>query len=426
MTAGLALSTVQTSLTLPLLRKLRWTAVAGQATAVTLTVAALKIPLPVGPIAACIAFTAVTNLWLHRIRPGNGERPGQLATILAADVALLTLLLHYTGGAHNPFTSFFLVHVALAAVALPPGLTFALVAECAAGYGALFFGDSLLPRPGDAVCGIGPNLPLSIHLKGMLVSFILTAAAIALFVGRLQAAWRRGEAALALTRARAAENERFAAVATLAAGAAHELGTPLGTIGIAASELTRAAARHPEDTELCEDAQLIREEVRRCRQILDRLGNPAVDPPEPLRIQDILTEVTSRFDPAPIHVAPPSSGDRLVAPRQALVQALTSLVKNALDASPPNQPVRIESRCTPGQVEFSIIDHGIGLSLEARTHAGEPFFTTKPPGHGMGLGLFLVRLLAQRLGGDFALVSQPEGGVRAILRLPRSPGALHA
>jgi two-component system sensor histidine kinase RegB len=108
----------------------------------------------------------------------------------------------------------------------------------------------------------------------------------------------------------------------------------------------------------------------------------------------------------------------MVAPRQALVQALASLVKNGLDASLPVARVVLETVRTEDRMEFHVIDQGGGLTEEARLHAGEPFFTTKPPGSGVGLGLFLVRLLSQRMGGDFELLPQPAGGTRAVLRVP--------
>ena len=413
-------------LTLPLLRRLRWTAVVGQAAAVGVTVWLLRIPLPLLPVALCLGVTILTNLGLHRLSPGQGERPEQLTAVLALDVALLTVLLYFTGGPHNPFTSFYLVHVALAAVALQLKPALLISAECCLGYATLFLGQAILPRPGDAICGVGPNLPLSLHLKGMLVAFVLTAACIAGFVGRLQQAWRRGEAELAAARLIAAQNDRFAALATLAGGAAHELGTPLGTIGIAASELTRAAARHPEDAELAEDAHLIVEEVQRCRLILNRLANPAGDPPEALSLGDVLKEVGSRFERAPLVIQPAPSIAHLVAPRQALIQALSSLVKNALDASPEGGSVHLTTLWNDPIVEFQVMDQGCGLSSEVFKHAGEPFYTTKPPGKGVGLGLFLVRLLAQRLGGDFTLRPQMAGGALAVLRLPRVPPGVSA
>lgn len=416
---ALGLDTVRT---LPWLIRLRWTAVLGQGLTVLGTVWWLRIPLPLGPIVACIAVTALSNVALMWVSVRWSERPGFLAAVMAADVLLLTVLLHQAGGPHNPFTSFYMVHVALAAVALPWPLALGVAAFCALGFAALFLGLPAVPRPGDAVCGIGPNLPLSLHLRGMLVAFLLTAGCVVAFAGRLQAALRRGRKALAQAQAESERHERFAGLATLAAGAAHELGSPLGTIQIAAAELARAATRHPEDSELAEDAGLIREEVTRCRMILDRLACQAEDPAETLNLQEVFAEVCGRFDSRSVDFCSAHVPEQFVAPRRALVQALSSLVKNGLDASAAPGRVRLEAVGRDGALEFAVTDQGAGLSADAWRHAGEPFFTTKPPGSGVGLGLFLVRLLSQRMGGNFELTPLPEGGTRAVLRVPLHSG----
>lgn len=413
---------------LPWLRGLRWSAVAGQGLCVLLVSEHLQIPLPLKPVFALIGLTALTNLALHLVPSRHAKSPGGIAAVLLFDVLSLTALLHLTGGPHNPFSSFYLVHVAIAAVALPTAWTVGVGVACCAGFASLFLGyrDPLpgtdvrhLPIVGETICGVGPQMSVALHLQGMLASFALTAAAIVTFAGRLQNALRRREAELARANALAAQSDRFAALATLAGGAAHELGTPLGTIGIAAAELARAARRHPDDTDLAEDADLIREEVARCRAILDRLANQAGDPAETLALPEVLGEVRARFAQERLVVQDDSETATLVAPRQALVQALVSLVKNAFDASPPGRAVELTATRADHRIEFHVTDRGSGLDEAARRHAGEPFFTTKPPGRGVGLGLYLVRLLAQRLGGEFDLAPQHGGGTRAVLRLPR-------
>ena len=224
---------------------------------------------------------------------------------------------------------------------------------------------------------------------------------------------------MARARTVAAENERFAAMATWAAGAAHEVGTPLGTIAIAAAELVRNARQSSVPAEIQEDADLIREEAARCRGILDRLQDQAGDAARPLAVVDVLDGVAGRFPGGRVRMAVPSGDGSLQAPPEALGQALASLVKNALDASAPDGAVELGAEVDAEAVQFVVRDRGQGLDESARQHAGEPFFTTKPPGQGMGLGLFLVRLLARRLAGDFRLVSREGGGTEAVLRLPR-------
>ena len=406
-------------LTLPWLRQLRWSAVVGQTATVLIVTWGLRVPLPLVPVFFCIVLTALTNVVLHLVPDGRGESPAALAGVLVADVLLLTALLHFTGGPHNPFSSFYLVHVALAAVALPPRWTGLVAGLCCAGFGLLFLGHQVLPRPGDAVCGVGPNLPLAVHLRGMLVAFVLTAGGIVFFAGRLQGALRSRERELARARERAKEQERFAALATLAAGAAHELGTPLGTIALAAGELVRVARSLPEVPDLADDAGLIREEVVRCRAILDRLQDQSGDPPCPIGFAELVAELGRRF-PGRVDFSVPSASTTVLAPGQALRQALVSLVQNALDAGPPDAMVRVQMTGAGGGVRFVVTDTGTGLTPEARSHAGEPFFTTKPPGRGTGLGLFLVRLLAERLGGSFRLEPAGTRGCRAVLEFPQA------
>jgi two-component system sensor histidine kinase RegB len=136
----------------------------------------------------------------------------------------------------------------------------------------------------------------------------------------------------------------------------------------------------------------------------------------------VLTELRQRFAGLPLEIDAASAPEKVPAPPEALAQALASLVRNALDASVDVGPTRVlvslSVRRSGPWVEFEVVDRGSGLAPEARVHAGEPFFTTKPTGQGMGLGLFLVKLLAGRLNGQFELLPGVGGGTRALLRLP--------
>lgn len=338
---------------------------------------------------------------------------------MATDVVVLTGLLALTGGSGNPFASFYLVHATMAALVLPVRGTWMIWALCSAGYGSLFLLRHICLRLGQNWCG--PAMNYDLHLHGMLVAFMLTGAAIAYFVGRILGALRERELELALAHAREAQNERLAAVATLAASAAHELSSPLGTIFIAAGEMARQARTSPAQHDLAEDAELIREEVARCRGILDRLQQTADDSPRSISMADLEAELRAKFPAysSRLNVQVEQGLLAVFAPPQGLVQSLAVLLKNSFDASEDGAPVKLEIRRAGVQVEFTVRDRGIGLDEAARLHAGEPFFTTKPAGQGMGLGLFLVRLFAQRLGGRFELVSEREGGTAASLFLPQ-------
>src|SRR5262249_58092244 len=108
-----------------------------------------------------------------------------------------------------------------------------------------------------------------------------------------------------------------------------------------------------------------------------------------------------------------------VIPVRAAVEALSALVKNALDASPNGEPVVLTAfRSDQGRVRLLVRDEGIGMTLEVLERVAEPFFTTKPAGQGMGLGAFLAYLFAQTIGGQLSFESSPGRGCTAMLELP--------
>lgn len=405
---------------LPWLRLLRWTAVAGQSCTLAWVSWGLGIRLPIGALALCLGILGLTNAVLHAVPEHWGERVWFVALCLGFDVMQLTGLLHLTGGPHNPFSAFYLAHVALAAAVLPPAWAAGIAGISCAGFGILFLGAGLLPLPADPVCGIGPGMPIELHLRGMLVAFVLTTAAIVFLTARLQQALRRRDAELAAARSAAVRDERFVALATLAAGAAHELGTPLGTITIAAGELARAAKHLPDHPEIAGDAALIQEEAARCRSILDRLESHSDDAPRALDIGDVFHLLRERY-PGGLELDAAAGVGTVYAPPEALSMALLALIKNGFDASPDGAVIRCSVTRDVRGVCFKVRDEGTGLAAGALSHAGEPFFTTKPQGQGTGLGLFLVKLFADRLGGEFRLESAEPHGTIAILILPVAP-----
>jgi two-component system sensor histidine kinase RegB len=412
------------AITLGWIVRLRWGAVIGQA--VTVAVASLLgLALPIVPLAAIIAWNALSNVALARWLRASARAPspGFVAAVLAVDTLSLCALLYYSGGPSNPFSVLFLVQITLAALVLGMRYAALIVALSTAAYAFLFFDN--VPLAGMEHMHHAGSSAFTLHLQGMFVAFALAALLIAYFVTRLAGALREREAQLAEAQRLAAANEKLASLSTLAAGAAHELGTPLATIAVASKELERAAQSMPAAEALREDARLIRHEVDRCRDIVQqmsaRAGGALGEAPEPVDVATIVTELRRRLDDArAARLDVRTSGAPSVRmPWRGLVQALASLVKNALDASEGSAaPVVLSIEADGAKVRFVVADRGSGIAPEQLARVGEPFFTTKAPGAGMGLGVFLARAFADRLGGGLTLTSTRGDGTRAVLEIP--------
>jgi two-component system sensor histidine kinase RegB len=265
------------------------------------------------------------------------------------------------------------------------------------------------------------------HLFTMWFAGAGVAELVAHYVARARAALARQQTQVDEARERASRSERLASLTTLAAGAAHELSTPLATIAVAARELDRNAARVAQPdavgSALRDDARLIRSELDRCQAILDGMSGRAgaglpttLEPLAPPAIagllQGRLTE--TRRQQLDVEILPEAPVP--AATGAEMVQAISSLLKNAFDASSDRDRVLLRFGARDGMARIEVRDRGVGMPREAQLRAGEPFFTTKETGKGLGLGLFLVRTFAERSGGtlDFDV----REGTTAILEIP--------
>ena len=214
---------------------LRGIAIAGQIAAVAAAHYWLEMELPFAPMAAAIAFLCVLNLatWLRLRRPWP-VTDAEFFVQLLADVAALTVLLYYGGGSTNPFVSLYLLPLTIAAITLPWGYAWAMAAATVACYSALMFYNVPLPH-NHGEHGAEFNL----HVMGMWLTFTLSALLIAWFVVRMNASIRERDQLLERSRIESLRNEQIIALGTLAAGAAHELGTPLSTMAVVGNELQR-------------------------------------------------------------------------------------------------------------------------------------------------------------------------------------------
>ena len=401
------------------LARLRWAEIAGQAATVLVGQFLLDGALPITALLAVISVGLISNIAIElyffgerrgRV-PGRSVHEWQIAFVMMLDVAILTGLLYLTGGPHNPFGLLFVVQIALATVLLRAKWAWLLTGLSFVGFGILLLTHMPLAIPEDN------------RAAGSWVALGVASAFVVHFVLRITGALAEREAELTQARGLAARQERLASLATMAAGAAHELSTPLGTVALAAKELERALIKA--DPVLAADARLIREQVGRCRTILEQMAQGAGTVGEsvaPCTVGELLEETLVGIRESPtVHRDLPSELAKapLRLPPRAVSQALRSLVTNAQDASPPNAAVVVALREERDTLSLTIRDRGAGMPSDVLARIGEPFFTTKAPGRGMGLGLFLARAVIEGVGGTLQIDSTAGGGTEVRVTLPK-------
>jgi two-component system sensor histidine kinase RegB len=404
--------------------KLRWWAILGQMATVVVVLGLEIIHLNVPALGALFALETLANMGLELwIRQTAVVRERVVASVMLLDAAMLTLLLAFTGGYSNPFSILYLVNVALAAMLLRPVWAWTLLGASLALFGSLFALDGLKAR-GIALSDYDHMELMKLHLRGMWAAFVIAAAFIVHIVGRVTRELAARERELAAERSLSHRKDKVASLATLAAGAAHELSTPLATIAVVTRELERALdGSAPSGAQ--EDLALIRVQLGRCQDILHQMsahaGEHVGEPFVPLTLsawaEQALAGLPDR-DRVKVLADGDTESHRIQGPPRALARALRSLLKNAVQASPPGSPVQLWLGADDEEVRAEVLDVGSGMPHAVLNRAGEPFFTTKGPGEGMGLGLFLARTLAEQLGGHLDLDSVPGKGTRARLRFP--------
>jgi two-component system sensor histidine kinase RegB len=369
------------------------------------------------PIAVpVIALVIVYNAILHRRSLVARSSQREVALGVALDLLAIGAILAASGGAANPFSAVFFVHVALAASLLPARTTFALAGLAVCTFAALF------ALPSGACCPSHPaNGAFSNHLYGMWAAFVLASGLVAYFLTRVRRALDERGREIARLRRRAEESARFASLGTLAAGTAHELATPLGTIAVLAGEIGDASP-----SESREHAQAISAQVSRCRDILTRMQAGAQSSRAPARtpvgaaVADAVAawrkahpddEVTLALR-APEGASVPLSAEEIAAALSAILDNAAHAIHAAKTADPA---IRVEVACEADAILVRVDDAGTGVARELEGRLGEPFLTTKEPGEGMGLGLYLVRTLLAQVGGRLDVSPRAPRGTRVTL-----------
>ncbi|WP_445157588.1 ATP-binding protein [Halomonas sp. E14] len=397
---------------LTIIRGITWM---GFLAAVIIGIEWLDFQLEVLPVIGVIASMGLLNLFTWwRLDRQWAVRHSEYVVHLLADIAALTVLFYFTGGSTNPFINYYLVPVTIAAATLPWRHAWFIASAAMAAYTLLM----LDYRPVPQLDHHGGDVNL--HVVGMWLNFALSAGLVAYFIVKMANALRSREQALSQTREAALRNEQIVAVATQAAGTAHELGTPLSTMAVLLSDMREDAHGN---AQLVKDIDLLRQQVDVCKTRLRDLVRSAerqrLSNPEACDARDWLTGVIQRWlvlRPDVSHVVDIASqqGTPWLKVDATLDQAITNLLNNAADANPDNIQIRLDWNAE--EVVIDIRDHGPGVALEIADRLGETFVSTKSKG--LGIGLFLTHATINRFGGVVSLYNHPDGGTLTEVILP--------
>ena len=410
-------------------KRLRWFAVV---VAAIITLAAqfgFGFALPWPLLIALLIFVLLGNLALYSLKDVCDRHPQwTLMSLLVLDLIVFTTLLYFTGGAHNPFTIFYLLFVTVAIFLLPSFGGWIMVAASTLAFSLLFTSRHELVHE---AMNHGAHGMMSNHLQGMVIALFVTASGIVFFVSSVSRDHRRRKEVLEQMSQKIQEAQRMSGLANLAASIAHEMATPLGTIAIVSRDLAQQTCEGDRNQQCKADARLIREEVDRCREVLlklgERTGETGEEPCEVIRPALLRAELPLFLQKA--------YADRIVwkcekdlpalwLPPHGFFSALSVLVKNAFEASHPDQEVEIAWRHSAARGStLTVSDQGEGIPEEQVRQLGTPFFTTKAPGTGMGLGLFLTRTFCEKYGGSLGFDSVPGKGTSARMFFPASAHA---
>src|SRR5690348_2582358 len=361
------------------LSNLRWMAIAGQSAALFVVYFGLSYRLPLLYCVVAIGASALLNILLAVRYPASHRlNSWQAALYLGFDIVQLAALLYLTGGVENPFALMFVAPVVIAAATLDLANTLLLGLLAFVLVTFITLVHKPLPWPVGSVLEIPP-----LYLAGIWASLVIGIGFTSIYAWRMASEAARMSAGLAATQLALSREHRLAALGALATAAAHELGTPLGTIAVVSRELERAL---PKGSSESEDAKLVREQAERCRAILARLANPEetmLGATAKLPLGAFLDDLASDFrdddgKTIEIDIAPANRGEPQpqvwCAPE--LLHGLGNIVENATDFA--GSRVRIEANWDAARLGIVVEDDGPGFAPEIFEQIGEPYITSRP------------------------------------------------
>lgn len=366
-----------------------------------------------------IIMVLINLISLLRCRHNRAVTDLEFASQLLVDVIGWAGLMYVSGGANNPFISYLLVPLVIAAAMLPWLYTWLVAGLSMLCYTLLLYQYQPFPLFAPSMSTQTHHMG-NVHILGMWFNFFVSAGLITYFVVRMAATLRQAQESASKRREDTLRNEQIMAVATLAAGTAHEFGTPLATLTLLAEEELETAQTHSSSAK---NLQLMQSQINHCKAILSRLSQTAqlssADNREPHEAYSWLEQRVQRWAvrrPAIRYQCQWQGSD--TPPRiyvdPTLAQAFENLLDNAANADARQLSVTMTQ--TPQALRITIVDDGTGIDPQQLANLGKPILQSRK--EGLGLGLLLSHATVERYGGRIELSHVDPKGTQAVLSLP--------
>lgn len=418
------------SISLRNLALIRWVAVIGQAVTLLVVYYGLGFDLPIKSALAVVAASAVLNTFVSlplRVGARLGER--EAALYLAYDILQLGVLLFLTGGLQNPFAVLMLAPVTVSATILSRFSVIGLSTLTIVAISVLAVLHLPLPSHGAILIDLPP-----FYMLGIWTALVCSTLFMSGYTWSVAAEARKMRDAFSATQLVLAREQRISAVGSLAAAAAHQLGSPLATIAVVAKELAREL---PPDSPHAADAELLLSQSERCRTILADLarqrdseqGLPFARLPFSALVEaagepHLVPEIAMRYE---IGAGRDAEGgpteEPLVLRTPEIMHGLGNLIQNAIQFA--EQEVVVTTSWSEDTVAVDIVDDGPGFPPAVLARIGEPYLSgraalAQPTGtpH-MGLGIFIAQSLLERTDARVGFANVPDGGAQVVIEWQR-------
>lgn len=402
----------------------RWSGLVGQTIAIFISYYALDLHIPLVPSFFWIILSGIVNNYAVVRHRHRGMTAKEATLYLCFDVIQLTALLYLTGGLSNPFCVLMMAPVVIGATLLPKRNVILLIGLSLICVSYITFFFQPIPWTDHEPAGAPPHK--SIYLVGEALALSIALLFMAAYTWQISSENRAMQRASHAAQMALMRQQQLHALGAQAAGAAHELGSPLSTIAIVAKELESDVGPN---SPFSKDIQLLVSQTERCRNILRKFGEPLRHDQDyltsPVPINDLIRTIAEPF----LHEKPSADLKINIRSKKAdasvqslprtpeILHGLGVYIQNAVQFAQKTVTVSLEHR--PSSLYLSIHDDGPGFSPQILTRLGEPFISTRShTGKNMGLGIFIAQTLLEDTGASISYDNKLSGGALVSVEWP--------